>query len=878
MALCCALSACDGSEHTHTFKSQWSYDEYSHWADADCGHDAKRDKAAHTLVDGVCTVCGYTAPTHQHTFDLTKWACDGESHWHPATCVHADEKGDAEAHTFVGDACTECGYDRTHVHTFDTETWDKDASTHWHPSICGHNVKDSEQAHSFVNGTCDVCGYVKGDTHTHAWVYGHNKTQHWQYCSDCGEALKGEAHSFGADHLCVCGFAENAPATGDMDATDYWIIGTFTEDKGGGVIGWGEVHLDQWQFSRLAAKDSEGFTQYVYEAELPAGAEFKIVNDAGRDYWDGSYGFEILRGGNAQGLFTGESGHGNIALSGSAGTFKLTLHTMAGDTSRNYLDIDLMDDAPDPEHEHAFSEFWTSDAEKHWHASTCGHNVREGEAEHVFRDDRCTICGYRVGGEDPASNYDTYYEIFVYSYNDSNGDSIGDLKGITQKLEYIHDMGYTGIWLTPIHPSPSANHKYSVSDYYGVDSHFGTLADLDELVETAHRLGIKVILDMVFNHSSNENKWFTEGLEAFRRGDTSNPYYSYYNFSNSERDGYRNYGGVWAEAWFDSSMPDLNLSNENVKDELSNVMRFWLVEHDVDGFRLDAAKHYFGPSGSPYHEQSAAFVGWITQTAKQHKPGAYIVSEVWEGEGTIRNYYNWSGSDSFFYFPTSTGGSGDIANAVNGHSPDTFYNSMTTAISVAGGHIPAPFLDNHDVDRIADKLGRNEDKIKFAYGLLSMYTGTTFTYYGDELGMIGTRTASNTDAERRYAMLWDSNARPSIRVDGYANSYYFEGYAQQVRDTASILNYYKACNALRNQFAEIVCGTPSKISSNDQVLVFSKQFNGSTVTVAINFSESEKRVTVPGGSVLAGSACVTGSVTASGSTLTMPKYSIAVLS
>ena len=539
-------------------------------------------------------------------------------------------------------------------------------------------------------------------------------------------------------------------------------------------------------------------------------------------------------------------------------------------------------------HEHVYTHEWQSDAVSHW--KLCDICETEGlKAEHEFEGKTCKICNYtKPAGTLSTDNYDTYYEIFVYSYNDSNGDSIGDLKGITQKLDYIEDMGYTGIWLTPIHPSHSENHKYSVDDYYAVDKSFGTLDDFDQLVEEAHSRGIKIILDMVFNHTSQYNAWFQQGLSAFKTGNTSNKYYNYYNFSTkSENSGYKRYdNGVYAEALFDKNMVDLNLDCEDVKEELSNVMKFWLVDHNADGFRLDAAKHYFGPSSSPDHQKSAEFVGWITETAKTHKPGAYVVSEVWEGASVIRAYYNTSKSDSFFYFPTSVGGANEILHMVSSSfnnraesASGMFYDSMTSAIENAAGHIPAPFLDNHDTNRIADGLGRNSDKIKFAYGLISMYTGTTFTYYGDEIGMIGTRTASNTDAERRYAMLWDNEKGhlPTIKVDHYPNTYVFDGVVQQLKSATSILNYYKACNSARKLFPALVRGTPEKISENDGVLVFKKTYQDKAVTIAINFAGSQKSVAVPGATLQKG-ICVTGSISANGDVLTMPEYSIAILS
>ncbi len=776
--------------------------------------------------------------------------------------------------------------DGPHTHTF-AQGWEHDETHHWHSATCGHHDAETKLPHNFNDqGICTDCKFDRGD--------------------------------------------EPDP---DLDTKNYYVVGALSGMPG---ASWNDL-VEGCKFTRQKHKDAEGLTISTLELTLTGGNEFKVVNDGSgttsASYWDGTeMGYGTIRSGDAVSNFSsGEND--NIVYNGSAESiFLVTLHSSQS-CAGNYLVIDNYDashvhifsddwehDATShwhpatcghsvtsdpvphnydnqlvcrdcgyvsedsPLHEHSFAASWSRDKESHWHAATCSHITEKKDyGKHVFNDKGvCTTCKYRpssVGGD----NYDTYYEIFVYSYCDSNHDGIGDLKGITSKLGYIADMGYTGIWLTPIHPSHSENHKYSVDDYYDVDETFGTLDDLDELVSTAHGLGIKIILDMVFNHTSRYNEWFTQGVQAFKNGDTSNKYYDYYNFSNTMvNDGYRLYNGVYAEAWFDDNMPDLNLANPDVKEELANVMEFWLIDHDVDGFRLDAAKHYFGPSNAPYHQESAAFIKWINETAKSYKDSAYVVAEVWEGNATIGNYYGWSDSDSFFYFPTSTGGSGDIASAVStamggsgASAASKFYSSMTTAISIASGHIPAPFLDNHDVDRIADKLNRDANKIKFAYGLLSLYTGTTFTYYGDEIGMVGTRTASNTDAERRYAMLWDVSNKPTIQVDRYPNSYVFDGVVQQLKDAASILNYYKACNMMRKNNPALLRGTPSQISNTDGMLIFDKVYNGEKVRVAVNFSNSAKQIT--GNGTLSDYATLDGSeITQSGNSVTLPAYGIAI--
>ena len=415
--------------------------------------------------------------------------------------------------------------------------------------------------------------------------------------------------------------------------------------------------------------------------------------------------------------------------------------------------------------------------------------------------------------------YDNYYEIFVYSFYDSNGDGIGDLDGVTSKLEYVRDMGYTGIWLMPIHSSPSY-HKYDVEDYYSIDKKYGTLEDFEELIEKAHSLGIKVILDLVVNHTSEDHPWFKQSILAKLRGEESE-YLDFYNYSTEMKSGYTKFGSIYYESRFVADMPDLNLDNEAVRAEISAIMKYWLDK------------------------------------------GA-----------TIQDYYT-SGADSFFCFPASQ---------VDGYINKTFlsitpandyYNAVNKINAMSGDYIPAPFLCNHDTGRIAGVVGRKENKVKFAYGLLSMLTGNTFTYYGDEIGMVG----SYNDPDKRIGMLWDNaktnitNAPPGTTTKEYK----FDGVKEQMENASSILNYYRLCNNTRNAFPSIMRGTTGRIVyDDDYVLLMKKTYQDEAVTIAINFATETKQVEIAG--ELAQQLCVgEEKISRNGSTLVMPAYSIAIL-
>lgn len=467
-------------------------------------------------------------------------------------------------------------------------------------------------------------------------------------------------------------------------------------------------------------------------------------------------------------------------------------------------------------------------------------------------------------------SYDNYYEIFVYSFCDSNGDGYGDLDGVTSKLDYIRDMGYTGIWLMPICDSPSY-HGYDVRDYYKVNSKYGTLEDFGELTQAAHERGIKVITDLVVNHTSSSNQWFVNSVNS-RNGvqGADAKYRDWYNYSSTERAGYHKNGSVYYEGRFDGGMPDLNLDNEDVRAEIDNIIKFWL-EQGADGFRLDGCLYYY--TGD--RQKSADFCGWIKDTAEKYNPEAYIVGEMWDGmsTGSLTEFYK-CGADSFFCFP-SHGADGYVNKSINGRSAATYLTSVQRVYDIAGGYIPAPFLDNHDVGRIAGVMGRNADKIKFAYGLLSMYNGNTFTYYGDEIGMIG----SASDPDKRVGMLWDNNKTNLTRTPPGAKTpeYVFDGVKEQLADENSILNYYKLCNNARNAFPAIMRGVPEAVTYSDpNVAILKKTYNDSTVTIAINLSENAKTVTGIAGK-LAQSICVKGSISFDGQSLEMPGRSIAIL-
>ena len=354
--------------------------------------------------------------------------------------------------------------------------------------------------------------------------------------------------------------------------------------------------------------------------------------------------------------------------------------------------------------------------------SACGERRREAE-ENVIDD-----------------KYRNWYEVFVYSYYDSDGDRIGDLAGLAEKLDYIASLGMNGIWLMPIMPSPSY-HKYDVTDYYGIDPQYGTLEDFSALLEKAHSLGIDVIIDLVVNHTSSEHPWF---LSA--KADADSEYREYYNWSDEPRDGYAKAGGSYYECRFVNTMPDLNLDNPEVRAEIERILRFWLEDVGVDGFRLDAVTSYY----TGERERNIDFLSWLGDTARAISPDCYIVGEAWTDLYEIADYCA-ADIDSFFLFPVAQ--SGGYIEEILGpdvKEPGRSYANVTALLEqrLPEDTIPAPFLGNHDTPRAASVLGPDTAKQKMAAGLLAMMRGGTFVYYGDEIGMTGSKTALRDGAAR----------------------------------------------------------------------------------------------------------------------------------
>ena len=418
-------------------------------------------------------------------------------------------------------------------------------------------------------------------------------------------------------------------------------------------------------------------------------------------------------------------------------------------------------------------------------------------------------------GESPDDNYRTYYEVFVYSFCDSDGDGIGDLKGLTSKLDYLQDLGITGLWLMPIHPSQSY-HKYDVRDYYDIDPQYGTLADFDAFMAECQKRDIHVILDLVLNHTGDDNGWFLQAVDYLKnlpagaQPDLEEcPYVDYYFFSREGGSHYHEISGTdWKyEGMFSPDMPDVNFENEALWGEIEDIMRFW-IDRGVSGFRLDAAKEFYSGNVT----KNVEVLSRIQQTATAIKPDCYLVAEVWEGFQQIAKYYE-SGITSIFNFAFGNS-DGKITKVIRGAGNPDMVSTYATALEKADAaylasnpdYIDAPFLSNHDVGRIAGFANRDENKIKLAGAMNVLMSGSCFIYYGEELGMSG----SGNDPSKRAPMLWNE-----ARDDGTTNpppecelpeEYPLGSLEVQKDDDSSVYNYYRKVIALRNALPVISHG------------------------------------------------------------------------
>ena len=482
-----------------------------------------------------------------------------------------------------------------------------------------------------------------------------------------------------------------------------------------------------------------------------------------------------------------------------------------------------------------------------------------------------------AAAEWPMEDSYNWYEVFVYSYQDSNGDGIGDLNGLKSRLDYISDMGYTGLWLMPIMPSPSY-HKYDVTDYMNVDPLYGTVEDFKALVQACHERGIRIIIDLPVNHSSTQHPWFVAACEALRQGNAENPYVAYYNFTHDSKGKVVQLAGTdwyYEEQFSGGAMPDLNLGNEAVLAEIRSIMTFWLQECGADGFRLDAVTSFVT-------DDVAANVQVLDQLkamAEEIKPGSYLVGEAWIGMSALAEYAQ-SRVDSFFLFPGAQA-EGFIVKSILGRSPNAtkFVNGLETVLTEMPGHsVLAPFLCNHDTGRTIGLLQARQlpERAKFGQGVLGMMPGNVFTYYGDEIGMVG----AGDDPNKRLAMYWNDGDMTTQPPGVTKLEYAYPCVDAQLADEASLLNYCKAVNHARLASPSIARGENTFLHYDNNVVLMKRELDGACCYIAMNFARNDAQTIelgVEGLRIVSDLETGNDAAVLSGTSITLPPYGIAIL-
>lgn len=458
-------------------------------------------------------------------------------------------------------------------------------------------------------------------------------------------------------------------------------------------------------------------------------------------------------------------------------------------------------------------------------------------------------------GWEIRDNHRVFYEIFVGSFSDSDGDGTGDLRGIINRMDYLNDgdpasgksLGIEGIWLTPVFLSPSY-HKYDVTDYLRIDPAFGTEEDLRELIRVCHERDVKLILDLPLNHTGSENEWYRRFLEAHRENRTDDRYYDYYAWVPEGAPlpaggSYIQENGIRVEANFSDRMPELNYDNPLVRRGMLGIARHYL-DMGADGFRFDAAKYIYLND----HERNAEFLDWYIGELRKINPEIYTVAEVWDSESTILRYTR---SVDCFRFSAAQA-EGLLASTAKGGNVDRLTADTQRYLEEIRRIRPDAmnifFLSNHDMDRAAGFLTLASRRMQMAANMYILSPGSPFIYYGEEIGLRGSRGASATDANRRLAMRWgDGDTVQDPEGSDYA-SQTGDTVAEMQDDEKSLLNYYRRLLMIRRANPEIARGEYRALSFEDtNAGGFLCTWNGKTVGVFHNPGKKEAVLKMPEG-------------------------------
>jgi len=477
------------------------------------------------------------------------------------------------------------------------------------------------------------------------------------------------------------------------------------------------------------------------------------------------------------------------------------------------------------------------------------------------------------------------YEIFVQSFYDSNGDGIGDFNGVIEKLDYVSELGADAIWFMPIMESPTY-HKYDVTDYKSVHPDYGSMEDFKRLLEEAHKRGIKIVIDMIINHTSNQHPWFLESKKS-----RDNPYRDYYVWAQKDTiadfldkkvitldsDNIRQWhdpglGEDYYYGFFWGGMPDLNFDNPKVREEIYEIGRFWLEEVGVDGFRLDAAKHIF-PDDRPLDNHEF----WKEFRAKMEeiKPDVYLVGEVYDKKEVVAPYL--PGLPALFNFDFHY----TLLDALNNQDGMLLPKKQKEILDFYQGITPS-FIDatissNHDQPRLLNELGSDPAVYKQASTVLLTMPGAPYLYYGEEIGMLGLKPDENI----REPFLWDVEEKDIGRatwIDAeYSTDETVTPLEVQKNDPNSYFNHYKNLIALRNSTPALAIGDLGLFEQSfpESVMAYSRNLENTSLAIFHNLGKEEEVLNIPEGYVE--SIFQLGDTKLEGSTLTLGPNSSIVL-
>ena len=442
----------------------------------------------------------------------------------------------------------------------------------------------------------------------------------------------------------------------------------------------------------------------------------------------------------------------------------------------------------------------------------------------------------------------TCYEVFVRSFYDSDGDGVGDLQGLIQKLDYLNDgdpaseddLGVDCVWLMPIAASPSY-HGYDVTDYYQVDPRYGSNEDFKALTRAAHARGIRVLVDMVVNHTSNEHPWFQDAAH-----DPASPFRDWYRWADApgpdnewgDNNWRRSPGGDdYYYGFFSPVMPDLNWESPGLRLEMENVATFWLRDMGVDGFRLDAVRHLMedGSGTSTNVARTHDMLREYQARIRAVAPGALTIGEVFDSTDVLLAYYP-DQLDGYFAF--------QVANAVVDAVRTGSSGGLTRAVTALQDGVPdhrwAPFLRNHDQTRTMTELAGDVAGAKLAATLLLTQPGLPFVYYGEEIGMTGDKPDPRIRTPMQWAVAPSAGFTSGTPWEPLQPDSFTANVEVMDRDPASLLNHYRRLIRARAGDPALRRGEFVPLEADQEhVVAYVRRAGGEATLVVANLGSEE---------------------------------------